>query len=292
MRSRTMFKRMILGSIAVITALSFSVSAENFRIATGGEGGGYERQGKIVAHNVKSQGKKYKVDFVTEVINTSGTIENIEMFNDSLVEAIVVQADGLNVMPLSRPFKSKVSLTESVLWIHNKAHGYADIEDIEGKKDVLMVLVENSGSIVTMRSFKNEDSGYEVNYDSAILVDELYDAVDIVADGTYNGKKVAGVLYVSSSIPAEIVSDFSSKVAVGEATDADFNDAQDVEGNPLYSNCKVKSSQLNGMSTSNSWSDVSTVCVRSMIVYKIDFDHKKAHRAVKKAVNKAVRNVT
>ena len=154
---------------------------------------------------------------------------------------------------------------------------------------MLMVIVDDSGSIITMRSFKNEDSGYEVNYDTAIKVDELYDAVDIVSDGKYKGKKVAGVLYVGNNIPAEIVSDFSSKVAVGEATDGDFNDAKDSEGGQLYESCKVSKSKLGGLSTSNTFSDISTVCVSSMIVYKTDYEQDRALAVVKRSVNKVVK---
>jgi len=282
--------KFIAGILAV--TLSVSAYAEDFKIITGGEGGGYERLGKLIVANVKNQASKKGLNFDYEVLNSAGSIENIERFNDGEVQAMIAQADALNVMPLSKLFKAKASHTEYVFWIYNKENGFKDIEDVEGKEDVLVVLVDGSGGMVTMRSFAKEDGGYEVNLEEALHADDLYDAVDMVADGKHKGKKVAGVLYVSTSIPAEIVADFSSKVAVGEATDGDFNDAEDVNGDSLYNNCDIIDSQLNGLSSSNTFTDLSTVCVQAMVVYTTELEQgKTAVRAIKKGINKALRNL-
>lgn len=277
--------------IAILSAaLSVSAFAEDFKISTGGEGGGYERLGKLIVSNVSNQAKKKKVELEFEVLNSAGSVENIELFNDGEVQAIIVQSDALNVMPLSVPYKAKAAHSEYVFWIYNKDNGYSDLEDIEGNEDVLMVIVDGSGGMITMRSFVAEDGGYETNLENAILADDLYDAADIVSDGKYRGKKVAGVLYVGSSIPAEIVADFSKNIAVGEATDGDFNDAEDVNGGSLYTECSIPKERLSGMSTPT-WGEADTLCLEAMVVYTTEFEQSKAVRAIKKGINKALRNL-
>ena len=275
--------------IAAMALITTPVMADDFVISTGSEGGGYERLGHMIVAQISKQAKKNKVDFDFIVINSNGSIENIENINSGDAQAAIVQADALNIMSPTVPFKAKSAHTETVYWIYNVKHGYSDLEDIEGNKKVGLVLVDGSGAVVTMQSFAQEDSGYKVNFDNAIYADDLYDAFDIVSEGSSNGVKVAGLLYVGSQIPVEVAHDFKGKVAVGEATDSDFNDAEDVNGDPLYTNCEVVKAKTFGLV--DSWGSPDTVCVKAMVIYTNDFDDKKEARAVKKGVTKALRGL-
>jgi TRAP-type uncharacterized transport system substrate-binding protein len=274
--------------LAAAVCVASTSAADDFVIATGGEGGGYERQGKILATHIDKQLNKAKQRMDIEVINSTGSVENLELLNSGEAQMAIVQADAMNVMPPSISFKAKASQIETVFWVYNVKNDFDDLEDVEGT-DALIVLVDGSGAMVTMQSFAKEDSGYKKTLDNAILADDLYDAFDIVSEGKQNGKKVAGLLYVSTRIPSEVATDFKGKVLIGEATDSDFNDAEDVNGDSLYTNCDVNKAMAGGLT--DSWGSIETVCVQSMVVYNTDMENRKIAKAVKKGVNKALRGV-
>lgn len=275
-------------TLALAAALSTTaVQADDFVIATASEGGSYEALGNNFAGQIKRQKGQ---DFDIEVVNTNGTIENIEGLNDGTYQAAIVQMDGLNVYKPTVPVRAKLAHTEYVVWMYNKKNAYEDLEDIEGKENVAMVLVEGSGADVTMQSFVQADSGYKVNYENAIMAEDLYEAADIVADGVYDGVKVAGLLYTGQTVPQEIASDFRSQISIGEATDGDFDDAEDFSGEPLYTKCDIDKRMIRGMETST-MGKPDTVCLRAAIVYRTDFEDKKANKAVKKAAAKTVRGL-
>ena len=270
----------------------FSISsfADDFIIATGGEGGGYERAGKEIGFEIKRLALKKDIDFDFEVLNTAGSVENISLFNEGEAQLVIAQADALNINPISGG-KAKGLYTETVFWMYNLKNKYDDLEDIEKKKDVLMVLVDGSGGAVTMQYFAQEDTGYKVNYDTAILADDNYEAADLVCEGKIKGKKIAGMLYVGKTIPAEIREDFRQCIGVGEATDSDFNDAEDINGEQLYKSCEINKGLLGGLTSSARISDLDTVCVEAMAVYSTNLEEKGLSKLVSKAINKAKRRL-
>ncbi len=276
-------KKLLLATVF----LSASVIADDLVIATGGEGGGYESLGKAIAQQVKKQSSKRGVDFDIEVVNSNGSVENIELLNDGDAQIAIVQADALNVNRPTVQVRTKSAYQETVFWIYNKKNGVEDLEDIEGSDKELIVLVDGSGATITMKSFVQEDKGYSKNLESAIYADDNYDAADIVSEGRYNGKRVAGMLYVGKSIPSEISKDFTG-LAIGELTDSDFNDAKDIGGESLYKNCDVLTNKIGGMSTSTIFKP-STICVNAMVVYADTFESKGETRVIKKSINKALR---
>lgn len=267
---------------AILAAtLSFPVMAtntDNVRIGTGTEGGKYWEQGQQVSYLLKRK------SINSEVLPSNGSVQNVEDLNDGDVDMIVVQADTLNVHPINVSYTSRPVHKEYVLWLYNKKNGYKDIEDIEGSEDKLIVLVEDSGAVTTLQSFVKEDGGYKTNLQKAIYAETFYDAAEIVADGKYEGKTVAGMLYVGGKVPKgdEGVTDFSNAIAVGEATDGDFNDAEDVNGDSLYTNCSVDKQHMGGLESGTLFSP-DTVCLRAMIVSsKEHTQFKQMRRAVNK----------
>ena len=176
-------------TLALLLSASLSVNATDLVITTGGEGGSYERLGHLISSSIQNQSSKKSLNISTAIENSNGSIENIEKINDGTAQIAIVQADALNVLKPKVPIKSKSAHTETVFWIFNTKNGFESLEDIEGEKDILMVLVDGSGAQVTMQSFVNEDGGYKVNLDNAVLADDLYEAAEIVAEGRINGKK-------------------------------------------------------------------------------------------------------
>lgn len=282
-------KKVILLAAALV-GFSLTAVADDFAIATGSEGGGYERLGHKLVGSINKQARKKDIRFDFEVLNTNGSIENIDLFNSGEAQAAIVQADALNIKKPTASFKAKTAHQEKVWWLYNLKNKYEDLDEIEGKKDLRMVLIDDSGAVVTMQSFVAEDEDYEINYSTALYADDFYDAADMVCEGKSDSKKIAGMLYVGKSIPAEIAQDFKGCVGIGEATDSDFNDAKDVNNEPLYTNCKIERNQLQGMK-GGSWGGQNTVCVNAMVIYSNSFEEKEVNRVVKKGVNKALRGL-
>ena len=279
------------GIISSVLAFTATANAGDIVIATGSEGGGYEYIGRNIGVNIITQARKKKLAGLgVEVINTTGSKENLELFSDGEAQVVLTQADALAVYPPTRPYKFKESHVEYVYWFANKKNKLYDLEDIEGAKDVLMVLVDGSGAQVTMENFVKEDSGYKINLDTSILADDLEDAMDIVAAGVYEGKKVAGLLHVTKKggFSSELAKDFKKHIVVGSATDGDFNDSK-VGDIDLYHSCEIENDGLRGFSSSNRFSDNETICMKALVLYsKDDFD-KKVYKVVRKGITKALR---
>ncbi len=282
-------KKILLAT--ALLATSVSVIADDFVIATGSEGGGYERLGYKIAKSVEKQTTKKKIDMDFEVINTTGSVENLELFDDGDVQVAIVQGDSLSLFPPKKAYKSKNAHTEMVYWFANKANGVDDLEDLEGDPKQLVVIVEGSGASVTWQNFAKEDSGYKVNVEKGtIYAEDLYEAFELVSEGTYEGKKVAGLIHVTraGALSTELREDFSKTVAIGEATDSDFADADDENGNPLYTTCEVERRAKAGWGTM-SMGDPDTVCMKAKVIFTTEWDKKKTKRAVSKGVTKAVK---
>lgn len=276
--------------LALSLLISTPTLADDFNIATGSEGGGYERLGYAITGQMSKQLKRKDMDMEMSVINTNGSLENIEMFNDGEAQAAVVQADALMVSKPSTPFKSKTAHQEVVYFFVNKKNDVEDLEDIEGNTKYRIVLVQDSGADITFRNFVLEDSGYKKNYDNAIFAEDLYDAFDIVSEGTYDGSKVAGLLYVTraGAIPREMLQDFGNKVVIGALTDSDFNDAKDENGEDLYTNCKVTRKMQAGFEIATTFSP-KTICMNAKVIYNTTFGDKQTQKIIKRSITKAVR---
>ena len=283
-----MKKLIIAFVLASLAAFSLPAAADDFVISTGVENGGYWAKGKNIKNQILKAADKLDVQLDIEVVDSTGSPENITRMNDGDAQLIMVQADALNVMPVNVPIKTKSAGTEYVLWVYNTDNGYDDLDEIEGNEKAALVLVEGSGAEITMSSFVQEDGGYEKNLKTAIYAMDLEEAFDIVADGRHEGRKVAGLLHVGSSIPQDLAKSFKGLVMVGSASDSDFNDAEDVNGEALYANCEVTQKQAYGLT---GFSDPDTVCVRALAVYTTDLESSKLVKAVRKGTSKALRGV-
>lgn len=284
-----MKKILVLGLALMASAFSAaSVASDDLVIATGGEGGKYEALGHAIGKAVNDAGEKKRISFDVEVLNSTGSGENIDMFDDRVANVAIVQADALNVMPPARPYKAKTAHSETIWWIYNTRNDFDDLKSIPNK-DAKLVLVEGSGATFTMRNFVIEDSSYQKTLDNAIYASDLYEAVDTVCEGKSGSSKVAGVLYVGGSLPKDIRQDFAKCVSVGEATDKDFNDARDVNGDDLYQDCKISSNAFSPLKGSSRFGDQDTVCVKAMVIHATDFEDKDVTKVVNRGINRALR---
>lgn len=277
-----MYKKAKSFIVAAAMAVAFTVSASEVVIGTGTKGGGYHSDGVKVAQQIKAVSKSKITSKV--VVDTGGAFENIDGFNEEDYDIIMVQPDVLMYNKPTRPFKAKKASTEYIFWLHGEDSPFTSLEDIEGNKDYKIVLV--GGAEATMKSFQHEDAGYKENV--FLHENDLEDAFEFLAEGVDDDdNKVGGVLYVGARIPAGVAKDYSDVVFVGQAEDGDFNDAEDINGDPLYVNCSIPKDRLSGMH-SESWGEPDTICMNSMIVYAKDIE---GFKKVRKAVRKAVKNM-
>lgn len=286
-------KNVLKALLVTCAAMSWSATAGDFNIYTGSEGGGYFKAGNKVGHAISAEqtkmnkklSKKGKepVDFDIEVHASNGSIENLQAFNDGDAQGIMVQVDALNLDKPSFKYKVRTSHTEPVLWIYNKEHGYGDLSDVEGRKDFAIVVVEGSGGNVTLNSFIQEDEGYGKNPQVEAM--DFEDGLDIVAEGEYEGVKVAGMIHVSNTISRDVAKDYLQFIAIGEATDGDFNDATDVEGNKLYTNCSVNLKTMGGLKA-KTWTNPDTVCVKSVFAWNIQDLSRNEQKVISKGARK------
>lgn len=281
---KNLFKVAIVGALGI--GLSISTFANELTITTGSEGGGYFKRGGAVGDMID---KQFKGELEVIVEESNGSKENLERFNDGDAQIAIVQRDALNLWAPSRAYMAKTADREVVYFFANKHNKVKDLEDIEGKKDYVLVIAQGSGAEVTLRNFVKEDSGYQNNLDSVVWADDLYDAFDMASEPMIDGKKVAGVLTVSKpgKFSSELLEDFGDKFEIAELTDGDFDDAK-VNDVKLYQECELDKRLLGGFGKV-SWGDIDTICMDSVVIYDPKFGDKKLQKAIKRGVTKGIK---
>lgn len=297
------FKSILALTLASVSMSTIAIAEPRpLQIYSGGEGGFYESTMANIAVKAQNKGSKYGLTY--ELYNSTGTVENVQALIDGDADLIIAQADGLVDKALPSGVKIYNAHQEAVYFLVNKEFykktGIYDLEDLEGEP-IYIVMAEGSGAEVTMRNFVLEDSGYKDNLDKyTLFVEDNYEAAEIAAAGFYmkNGTKVtvAGMLTVSRIgrlSNSDIIEDFGKKLIVGEATDGDFNDAEDANGENLYTNCSIPSNKLQGLEGAT-YGDQDTICVRAQVVFNAEFakqfgkNEKKVRRAISKAINRTL----
>jgi len=271
----------VIATVATVTFASFASAAPVYTFSSGGVDGKYEEIGETITKRLNKKGIK------AENLNSAGSVENIERMNDGEAYAAIVQMDALSSHPLTVKYVEKPMYDESVIWIFNKnTPKFQDLKDVEGRDDVVIAIVEGSGADVTLENFAKEDEGYFINYKTAVRVSEFYDAAELVANGKYEGKVVAGTLYVGGSVPSGEVQDFSDALLVGEATDKDFNDFTFKNGDHVYTSCAIDENQMGGLEKSTTFAP-DTVCVKAALVYNTEHPmNNKAKRVINSAAKR------
>jgi len=272
---------------AISASLVFGVGANELSIATGGEGGGYNTRGTEIGAKIEDLSNG---NTEVTVMVTNGSGHNIELFDEGKADVFFAQEDSLNVTPPNRAYRSKPIGQEAIYHFVNEKSDFTDPADYEGDKDVYIVLVADSGSAITWANFVKEDSDYGKN--PILWADDLWEAISYVSDGTYDGKQIGGALHVTKlgKLDRELAQDFSHNVRIGSTSgDKDFNDAENVNGDALYTKCELENAHLGGFKTTSIFSDPDTLCMNAVIAYSIDLDsdiQKNLKKAIVRTTNK------
>jgi len=220
---------------AVVSLSSFAVAQEEktpIRICTGAEDGVYYEIGTIF--------RKWSKNQPIEVIESSGSLDNIEKVIAGECDAFISQPDALNQAAATTPRIKKLFRPVGALhreYLHvlcNREAGHEDLSDLEGTEEKLNIGPPGSGSWTTWQNLVKEDSGYE-SIKTESDPNDL--ALSSVASGETACMLVASGLHSGSVDSAD--QNYGDSVTLVGANDKDFNDATSIDGKTLYSYSEI-----------------------------------------------------
>lgn len=291
-------------TMGMMVGMSTAQAADKpvLNMCTGADGGSYYVTSNNAVSYIKSFDRKDQFDI--ELIDTTGSLEEVEMMQNAECDVILIQGDISDYEHDSGTLPSNNRIipayTETIIYLANTAHGKTDLEDIEGSDEYLIVVADGSGAYGTMRNFAKEDKGYDKNFKGMIMAFDAADAANIAASGVFNGKKVAGALLVTtpkSKTLKQISELYGEKLTIGNMGDKDFNDAQNSLGQDLYTDFEFPASKFAFLKHDTMGWNQNTLGVKAVFEFNVDsfvekFENsrhgKKAASAVLQGLSQAV----
>lgn len=209
-------------------------------ITTGGPSGIYYQFGQQLAKCIEDKEVNLKIN----VLQSPGTLKNIENLASRQVDAAVIQADGLDEYFIRNPGADLPSVQaslykEKIFIIVRDDSGIKGIKDIAGnQKKYAMVFKEGSGAALTFRNLGREDDSYQgfqvVNKSGEEALNLLSNSKD------YYGKQLAMFVVMGMNSNLLKIADQKHKdLKIVPYDDWDANDYLDRDGNPVYSFSKI-----------------------------------------------------
>lgn len=253
-------------SAMVVLSPAFAMAETTIKLCTGGDGGAYHFAGQSIAEKAKGIA-------VELVIDTGGTMANIDLTINGDCDAFIGQPDGLP--KLKRTDKNAAFKLRRIAKLHkeyahflcSKESGVTAIGDIYDDAQYSIDLVSDGSATI-----KKVHSGSAYMAASSVASGEVTCALFVAAagDGTI------------SSIDVDIGAD----LVLAKAVDKDFNDAVDLKGNSLYEFDDIPKTYEVNLQTG--WfSSVKTVSMRAGVYINKDKISGKDLERFVKAVNKA-----
>lgn len=261
----------IASAIILMSATAFAQTPQNIRFCSGPSGGNYEFSALEIAKNYNSSGKG-KID----VINTRGSIENLDKLRDNQCDIAIVQNDALRVYNKSSRNAQKVERLGKLYneYVHFICNRKSNITRITQLSPAITVAIgpQGSGSSVTWESFKQSD-------------EKLYGPIPTVPFGglkavekTAEGTEAQCMIFTSALRSSYVVNDIDAihgkNLVLADADDSDFDNAKDANQS-IYSREEIPSDTYKGLQkgrgTFGGLGSVSTVAVSAIIVTSADF---------------------
>lgn len=260
-----MKKLYLLAMFAAYVAMpAYGVFASEtpIRLCTGSESGVYFDAGSTIKRWAKNK-------LAIDVIETEGTIDNIERTRDGQCDAFIGQPDGLVQVAKQSPAIKKQIRQVGLLhreYLHvlcSKSSGYDDLSDLEGTTATLDIGAPGSGAWTTWQNIVAEDDGYstiKTVSDGGVL------ALSSISSGDTDCMLSPSGLHSGLMNMAD--GDYADTVTLAGANDKDFNDAVGIDGKPLYTVKEIDSEYTNLQS---SWgSDVDTISWQAGVYVNTD----------------------
>ncbi|WP_432735864.1 TAXI family TRAP transporter solute-binding subunit [Maridesulfovibrio sp. FT414] len=245
---------------------AISKTPSTLRFATASKSGNYNYFGTLIKDKVK--------DLDVNLINTSGSLENLDLLKSGEVDAAIVQSDAFLLFKKNNP---KTNLTtmqtavfpEAVQMIANRASGIKSVKDIDPKKHILYTGPKDSGTAITWESFCELDSSYKkiptrsASYEMAL---------DIVKNNDYAVMMFVSALNSDFLKKAEAMASSGSGLRLITVDDWDFNNINDSNGNKVYSFIKIPSEVYPALQKGWFWGkDIETIAVEAALVINPDW---------------------
>lgn len=272
----------VLGGLATLALLSAApvYAGDTIRLCTGSSSGVYFGVGNIIASFAPS-------DFTIEVVETEGTSSNMDALLSkdpaTSCDAMIGQPDGPVYLKRTKP--SDAIQISRVMKLHreylqvlcSKESGITDLDQL-GEGNSVAIGAPGSGAWLIWQNFIEQDSGYEkvkTTSDSGLT------ALTAVAANEVNCLvAAAGVPYGTIS---EADANFGDSVVLVEATDKDFNDAEDIDGKKLYEWQDIPTKAY-PVTFNRYWGDITTVSWQaSLYVNKTKINGKRLDNFLKAA---------
>jgi len=201
---------------------------ETMALCTGSSTGNYYRIGQLLKIEALKNGAN------VEIIETEGSMENVEKVNSGECHGAIIQADALiyyksilgdqylNIITAGTLYREVAHL------VCHKNSGIENVSDIENNffnmlfgppKPIILIGGKKSGSLVTMQTWALEDADYgDIQFS--------YKSGDEAIEDLIGGKKAQCVFFVSgmNSPFLQEMNDYGDKLKLVEVDDYDFND--------------------------------------------------------------------
>lgn len=192
------------------------------RLATGQKDAIYYEFGQML--------KKASTDIDIEVIETAGSVENIELLKSGKADAALIQSDVLTNLPQEKTEQLALYL-EAVQLIVNRQSGIKSVKDIDSTKHRIYVGPRGSGTAVTWAGLCDQDSKYRklpveyADYTAALAQVAVDPNALMLFVGGLNSPLIRG---------ADRYSAKTGSLTLASVDDWDFNDKKDQNGNKIY----------------------------------------------------------
>lgn len=261
-----------------------------FRLCAGSEGLPYIRIARVIAASVDVD----KVD--VQVRSVGGSWTQLAALSNGDCDGVIIQPDAGVV---AKRFKSGIASNilygpqlhpEFFLAACRRGSGIDDYSDMQDDDNTVVVV--GDGAAVTILGFQVEDSGY--TYPDFRRAGSLREAAALVVGGqadclaTVSGLRGTAWETVNARYGPDAI-------RLVEATDGDFNDAEDLRGTRLYEFSEVPA-DTPGLDKLLAWDEGDrpdereTVMMRAVFAYRADYPDIDAADAVVKAAEEAVRD--
>ncbi|AFM26796.1 TAXI family TRAP transporter solute-binding subunit [Desulfomonile tiedjei] len=255
------------------------------RIATGREGGWYDRFGVKLAETAQT--------LQVESIRTEGSLDNLRMLAEGKADMAIVQSDVLAIMDKKLQGKDLISEQSSLYLeyaqlIANRDSGIKSVQDIDPSKNVVLVGPKGSGTALTWEALGYLDKRYQKipfqysDYDSALSEVQKNSKALMLFVGGLNSDFLK---------KAESVAEKSGNLRLVTLDDRHFARRADKHGNSIYRFAEIQSDIYPSLQKGWFFSgDVRTLAVQAVVVLRTEWARKFGPEAMD-ALSKAILTV-
>lgn len=230
------------------------------RFATGPKGAIYYEVGEML--------KKAATDIEVQVIETNGSVANIELLKSGKADAALVQSDVLVKLPQEQTEQIALYL-ETIQLVANRKSGITSVKDIDSKKHRIYVGPKGSGTALTWDGLCEQDESYRnipieyADYHSALAhVAENPDALMLFVGGL-NSPLIRGADQYSAQ---------TGRLGLASVDDWDFNDKKDQNGNRIYTFVEIEKGSYPNLQRGLLFSrKINTLAVKAVFTLKTDW---------------------